>query len=201
MRGDGHMPPPSHFRQPTHPASKHSQALVLTQTTGAAALDAAAAALASLAPGADAHRRHPAVTRLLRQCPSPQLAAYVEGKAWRSSAKTADVISDAVVACVDGAAVAEKAAAAADALLATVQRRCVEAGDGTNDDLLAATAAIAALADAAAAALDLRRRVAAWLGVDADADDVAGVALAWRLTPGVADEDVEAALRVEREEK
>ena len=197
---------PSHASRPPLPSpSFFTQALTLSQTAGATALDAAAAALASLAPGADAHRRHPAVARLLRQSPSPQLAAYVECKGWRSrgSALTADAVSDAVAECAAGVADADAAAVAADALLAAVQRRCDEAagGDDADTSLLTSVAAVAAVADAAATTADVRRRVAAWLAVDVDADDVAGVALAWRLTPCVAEEDVQAALRVERERR
>lgn len=113
---------------------------------------------------------------------------------------TADAVSDAVAECAAGVVDADAAAATAEALLASVQRRCGEAsGDDANTSPLTSVAAVAAVADAAAMTADVRRRVVAWLAVDVDADDVAGVALAWRLTPCVAEEDVATALRVERE--
>jgi hypothetical protein len=112
-----------------------------------------------------------------------------------SDARAADVISDATSVAAAGAAAAADAEAAAARLLDAVRGR-----GGSNDDAcLASAAAVAAVADAAAATADVRRRVAAWLSPAADPDAVAGTALAWRLTPVVAGEDVTGALAVERE--
>ena len=65
--------------------TRHAQDVKHTRITGLAALEDAQSALAALdalvadgtrAGGGD-HRRHPAVLRLLSQCPFPQLASYV----------------------------------------------------------------------------------------------------------------------------